>query len=89
MELLRECSNMSKCVHICVDFDDYLLLEGGTFPDDLREVHTDLEAYPTENYIYLYDDDVVPAFFDLSEVGEELDFDTWEEAENYFSKKED
>lgn len=87
MRLLRNTDDLSKATIICIGYYAYLLLDGEGF-DDLHEIHTDLEEYPTDNYIYLDPEEIVPYFFSTEEIGKELDFETWEEAENYFSKKE-
>lgn len=87
MRLLKTTDDLQKATIIYIRYYMYLMLDGETL-DDLHEVHTDLEAYPTEYYIYLDPEEIVPYFFSTEEVGKELDFDTWEEAETYFESKE-
>lgn len=87
MRLLKEVEDLQKATVICIGHYYYLMLDGEGW-DDLHEIRTDLEAYPTEYYIYFDPEEIEPFFFDLYEVGNELDFDTWEEAETYFNETE-
>lgn len=85
MRLLKTTDDLQKATIIYIKYYMYLMLDGETL-DDLHEVRTDLEAYPTESYIYLDPEEIIPYFFDANEVGNELDFDTWEDAERYFGE---
>lgn len=80
MPLLRDCEELKNATLVIVWFDYYLMLDGETF-DDLHEVHSSMETYPEDRYIYLDPEEVIPYFFSTEEIGKELYFDTWEEAE--------
>ena len=86
--LLENIADLSLCKLICIGYDSYLMLDGETM-DDIHEIHTTCEDYPDgmDNYIYMDYESIVPVFFsvfDIAEKGEEIDFDSWEDAEKYF-----
>ena len=79
--LLSDICDLSKCTLVCIGYDQYLLLEGEEY-SQMHEIHVSCEC-PDGMDAYIYEDDmsIIPLFFSVFDIGNEEDFDSWDDAE--------
>ena len=81
---LKDVCDIKKCAVFCIGYDHYLLMSNDESVDDLHEIHSNCEFYPTENYIYDDPSEIIPIFFNMDDIYYQMEFKTWEEMEDYF-----
>ena len=79
---LKDICDIEKCAVFCIGYDYYLLMSGDEWADDLHEIHSNCEFYPTQDFIYDDPSEILPIFFDMEEIRFQFDFKTWEEMED-------